>query len=74
MMCTVMQKDVLIELVAHAQATLAKRLPLPLNDDQKTLAKLRGEIYSTPHYALDYENLCQVVNGIKDKYQNLPKL
>lgn len=73
-MATIMQKDVLIELIAYASATLAKRLPLPFNDDQKYLANLRNTVYSTPYQEIDYENLCGKVNAIRDKYKNMPVL
>jgi hypothetical protein len=75
-MCTVAQKDVLIELVALSLATLARRLPLPLpfNEDQIYLATLRRKIYSTSHNDLDFETLAQEIISIRDKYQHLPVL
>lgn len=73
-MCTLMQKDVLIELVANTQAVLAKRLSLPLNEDQKWLAKLRQDIYGTSHTELDYEFLVNKISDISNKYKQLPKL
>ena len=71
-MCTLMQKDVLIELIATAQADLSKRLELPLNDDQIYLSRLRSEIYRSEPDALDFQLLSTQVKQISDKYRSLP--
>ncbi|MDD2167154.1 hypothetical protein ACN9OH_00035 [Glaesserella parasuis] len=71
-MCTLMQKDVLIELIATAQADLSKRLELPLNDDQIYLSRLRSEIYRSEPDALDFQLLSTLVKQISDKYHSLP--
>ncbi len=71
-MCTLMQKDVLIELIATAQADLSKRLELPLNDDQIYLSRLRSEIYRSEPDALDFQLLSTQVKQISDKYYSLP--
>ncbi|RIY37420.1 hypothetical protein [Psittacicella gerlachiana] len=72
--CTIVQKDVLIDLVAYAQAFLGKRLPLPLNEDQVLLAKIRNKIYRTSYKDLDYKLLVEQIKGIIDKYKHLPQL
>ena len=48
-MATIMQKDVLIEVVANTQATISKRTApnTPRNEDQRFLSNLRDELYST---------------------------
>ncbi len=71
-MCTLMQKDVLIELIATTQADLSKRLELPLNDDQIYLSRLRSEIYRSEPDALDFQQLSTQVKQISDKYHSLP--
>lgn len=71
-MCTLMQKDVLIELIAAAQADLSKRLELPLNDDQIYLSRLRSEIYRSEPDVLDFQQLSTQVKQISDKYRALP--
>ncbi|MCT8544307.1 hypothetical protein KZ368_04890 [Glaesserella parasuis] len=71
-MCTLMQKDVLIELIATAQADLSKRLELPLNDDQIYLSRLRNEIYRSEPDVLDFQLLSTQVKQISDKYHYLP--
>jgi hypothetical protein len=56
-MATLIQKDVLIEVIANAQATISKRTPpnTPRNDDQRFLSDLRDKIYSTHPDKIDYE-------------------
>lgn len=68
-MCTLMQKDVLIELIATVQADLSKRLSLPFNEDQRYLSRLRGEIYRSEPAALDFEQVSNQVRQIGLKYQ-----
>lgn len=69
-----MQKDVLIEVVANAMATISKRKDPtePRNEDQRFLSNLIDEIYSTDPDKLDYPTLLDTVNAIKNKYTKLP--
>lgn len=73
-MATIIQKDVLIELVANTQAIISKRTPpnKPRNDDQRFLSNLRDELYSTSPDKIDYQKTLDDVKNIKDKYVNLP--
>lgn len=71
-MATIEQKNVLIEAIAQVQAILAKRLPLPLNEDQIFLCRMRDEIYSKHYDFLDYEPMINEVLKIRDKYIDLP--
>lgn len=71
-MCTLMQKDVLIELVANTQASLSKRLTLPLNEDQIYLSQLRGKIYRSEPEILAFDELSTQIHQIAEKYQHLP--
>ncbi len=56
-MCTLMQKDALIELVANAQAIVIKRVDpdLPLTDDEIRLGKIRDYLYSNAPDKIDYQ-------------------
>lgn len=73
-MCTVMQKDVLIEMIANTMATINVRTEPDAenNEDQNYLMNLRNELYSTHHDGIDYNLLSMTVNNIKDKYIGLP--
>lgn len=71
-MCTLMQKDVLIEMVATAQADLSKKLALPLNEDQISLSLLRGEIYRSEPELIDFEQIATQIQQVSQKYQHLP--
>ncbi|HII3761636.1 hypothetical protein ACFGWE_10750 [Pasteurella multocida] len=73
-MCTVMQKDVLIEMIANTMATINVRTEpnAENNDDQNYLMNLRNDLYSTHHDNIDYHFLSMMVKNIKDKYIGLP--
>lgn len=71
-MCSLMQKDVLIEMVATAQADLSKRLALPLNEDQIQLSRLRGEIYRSEPERINFEQMSATIRQVQQKYQHLP--
>ena len=71
-MATLMQKDVLIELIATAQAKLALILGVEaLNQDQLYLAKLRHFIYLSTPESLDYSDISQSVRQISEQYQKI---
>ncbi|HBO37555.1 MAG TPA: hypothetical protein DD638_02715 [Pasteurellaceae bacterium] len=73
-MCTIMQKDVLIEMVADTQAIIAHRTEpaSELNEDQKELVGLRSYLYGTSPDKLDFQELSDKVNNIRNKYISLP--
>lgn len=73
-MCTLMQKDVLIELVAKTRSTISLRSApdSPRNDDQAFLSTLRNDIYRTHHDKLDFEKIAAQVKAIKAKYEHQP--
>lgn len=78
--CTIMQKDVLIEMVANALATVELTMDdteialsnldpsLDPNLDQNYLADLRRYLYSTSATQLDFQQLASKVKQIRDKY------
>lgn len=68
-MCTLMQKDVLIELIASTQADLSKILDLPLNEDQLFLSRLRGEIYRSEPEKIDFDSVSNQVKEVGAKYR-----
>lgn len=68
-MCTLMQKDVLIELIASTQADLSKVLDLPLNEDQLFLSRLRGEIYRSEPEKIDFDSVSNRVKEVGAKYR-----
>ena len=65
-MCTLMQKDSLIHLVAEAQATLTLRIDpqAPFSDD----------IYDSSPDDIDFNSLSEEIMSIDSKYKNLPIL
>ena len=73
-MATIMQKDVLIEVVAYTQAIISKRTALnaPRNEDQRFLSNLRDYLYSTAPDKIDYQKTLDDVKNIKEKYKDLP--
>lgn len=73
-MATIMQKDVLIEVVAYTQAIISKRTApnAPRNEDQRFLSNLRDYLYSTASDKIDYQKTLDDVKNIKEKYKDLP--
>ncbi len=71
-MATLMQKDVLIELIATIQAKFALSLGVEnLNKDQLFLAELRNFIYRTEPKSLDYPSISQSIHQISKQYQKV---
>lgn len=70
-MCTLMQKDVLIELVANAQAIVTKCVDVnsPLTDDEIKLGKIRDFLYSTSPEDISYTSLINEVRTIQQKFE-----
>lgn len=73
-MCTVMQKDVLIEMIANTMVMInvITEPKAENNEDQNYLMNLRNDLYSTHHDDIDYNLLSMTVNNIKDKYIGQP--
>ena len=76
-MATLMEKDVLIEFVATASATMLSRLhraELEESEDIKYLANLRMTIYRSKPEKLDFDDIVKNVRTIINRYKDLPKL
>lgn len=75
-MCTLMQKDALIELVANAQAIVTKRVDpdLPLTVEEIRLGKIRDYLYSNAPEDIPYSKVVDEVQAIQDKFENKPIL
>lgn len=71
-MATLMEKDVLIELVAHTTAFIYRRVHLIDTPEIDFLANLRDKIYSSDAQDLDYKSIVHEVNTLKDKFKDLP--
>lgn len=73
-MCTLMQKDVLIEMVANTMAIIDLRTAPTAkdNEDLHYLINLRNSLYSSHHDSIDFQQLSNKVKDIKTKYVNLP--
>lgn len=75
-MCTLMQKDALIELVANAQAIVIKRVApdLPLTDDEIRLGKIRDYLYSNAPEDISYSTVIDEIQAIQRKFEDKPIL
>lgn len=75
-MCTLMQKDSLIHLVAEAQATLTLRIDpqAPFSDDELRLGEIHNFIYDSSPDDIDFDNVSKEIMSIDSKYKNLPIL
>ena len=71
-----MQKDVLIELVANAQAIVIKRVDpdLPLNHDEIRLGKIRDYLYSNAPEDISYSTVIDEIQAIQRKFEDKPIL
>lgn len=69
-----MQKDVLIEVVAQAQAVVTKRVDVnaPLTADELRLGEIRDFLYSNDPNDISYYEILDEIKHIKEKYVNLP--
>ena len=73
-MATLMQKDVLIEVVANALAIIDLRTEPTAEDnaDQQYLSNLRETLYSLQPEEIDYASKLAEIRNIQEKYKNLP--
>lgn len=75
-MCTLMQKDSLIHLVAEAQATLTLRIDpqAPFSDDELRLGEIHNFIYDSSPDDIDFNSLSEEIMSINSKYEDIPIL
>lgn len=73
-MCTLMQKDVLIETVASIQAIVTKRVDVnsPLTPEELKLGEIRDFLYSSSPEDISYESIINDVEAIRVKFENMP--
>lgn len=72
-MATIMEKDVLIEVVASGLALISRKSNyqehLNHNEDCNRLIEIRKYLYSTFSDDIDYEKILSECKAIKQKYQ-----
>ena len=75
-MCTLMQKDALIERVACVQALIARKTPRTgkRTADQDRIVSLRRFLYASAPESIDFKAVADECNALHQKYAALPKL
>ena len=75
-MCTLMQKDALIERVAYVQALIARKTPRTgkRTADQDRIVSLRRFLYASGPESIDFKAVADECNALHQKYAALPKL
>lgn len=73
-MATIMEKEVLIEVVASSLALISRKLNyqeylLNNNEDRNRLIEIRNYLYSTWPHEINYEKILSECKAIKQKYQ-----
>lgn len=72
-MATIMEKDVLIEVVSSNLALINRKLNyqeyLNHNEDCNRLIEIRDYLYSTLPHEVDYEKILSECQSIKNKYK-----
>lgn len=73
-MCTLMQKDALIELVASTQAIVTMRVDAdsPLTEEELKLGKIRTFLYSNHPDDISYSSVVNEVKEIRGKFEHKP--
>lgn len=73
-MATIMEKDVLIEVVASSLALISRTLNnqeyLNHNADCDRLIEMRNYLYASFPHEVDYDKILSECKAIKRKYQN----
>ena len=74
-MCTLMQKDALIERVASIQALIARKMRHTgkRTADQTRLVQLRRFLYAHPPEEIDFQAVADECLAICQKYAPMPK-
>ena len=70
-MATLMEKDVLLELVNGAMATLSRQNPSEnLNSSNYQLQSFYSALISNPPEIFDFHNMANKINGITAQYEH----
>lgn len=74
-MCTLMQKDALIERVASVQALIARKTPRTgkRTADQQRIVEIRSFLYDSVPENIDFQAIADECNALYQKYSILPK-
>lgn len=74
-MCTLMQKDALIERVASVQALIARKTPRTdkRTTDQQRIVEIRSFLYNSFPENIDFQVIADECNVLYQKYSVLPK-
>ena len=74
-MCTLMEKDALIERVASVQALISRKTPFAEEptEDQKRISELRYFLYGTKPEAISFEAVANECNVLHRKYADMPQ-
>lgn len=75
-MCTLMQKDALIERVASVQALIARKTPRTgeRTADQNRIVALRRHLYASKPEEISFDAVKDECNELYRKYSAMPKL
>ena len=70
-MCTLMEKDALIEKVAETMALISRnrKIDEKPNEDSITMGKLTNTIYSSAPEALDFWGIVKQCDAVQAKYK-----
>jgi hypothetical protein len=73
-MCTLMEKDALIERVASVQALIARKTPRTgeRTPDQNRIAELRNFLYFTDHESINFSKTKNECDALYQKYTTAP--
>ena len=74
-MCTLMEKDALIELVSDVQAYMARHNTTELiTDSELEIGKIKGWLYSTKPEFIDFDGVVNYCNHLKKSFaENKPR-
>lgn len=72
-MCTLMEKDVLMEEVSATTAYIAYRTPKEkITEDLKECSKLHHFLLETQPEDINFDEVINILRRLKEKYLNLP--
>lgn len=74
-MCTLMEKDALLERVASIQALISRKTPRTgkRTADQERIVALRRYLYATSPDSISFTQVKDECNALYEKYAQMPK-